>query len=109
MVYNVFCASAAVAAFRRAAHVYAYSIAVWNRECAHIKPKKAMRFTKCDVCTMANEALDAQRRKGGSGWLTDEMDTIRNHLRDHYEVSIGVAAFSCRGILVNVVDLGALL
>lgn len=56
---------------------------------------------------MANEALDAQRRKGGSGWLTAEMESIKNHLRDHYEVSKGVATFTRSGIFVTAVYLCA--
>lgn len=46
-----------------------------------------MRFTKCDVCTLANEALDVERRKGGAGWCTAEMELIKRHLHDHYDVS----------------------
>ncbi|CAM9584489.1 unnamed protein product [Ectocarpus fasciculatus] len=47
--------------------------------------KKAMRFTKCDVCTLANEALDVERKKGGVGTMTAAMETIKRHLLDHYE------------------------
>lgn len=77
-----------MAAFGRAPPSYAYFTFVWNRDCSHIKLKKAMRFTKCDVCTLANEALDVERRKGGMGWLTPEMEVIKRHLDDHYEVSL---------------------
>lgn len=45
-----------------------------------------MRFTKCDVCTLANEALDVERKKGGVGWLTPAMESVKQHLLDHYEV-----------------------
>lgn len=75
-----------MATFGRAPPTYVYFTFVWNRDCSHIKLKKAMRFTKCDICTLANEALDVERRKGGSGWLTPEMEVIKKHLDDHYEV-----------------------
>lgn len=88
MVYNLFCMSAPVAAFGRAPPVYQYFVHVWNRDCSNIKLKKHMRFTKCDICTVANEALDVQRRKGGMGWMTEEMANIKRTLDDHYEVSV---------------------
>lgn len=65
---------------------YQYFTDVWRKECPHIKLKKAMRFTKCDVCTLANEALDVERKKGGVGTMTAAMETIKRHLLDHYEV-----------------------
>lgn len=76
-----------MATFGRAPPAYSYFMWVWQHECSHIKLKKAMRFTKCEICTLANEALDVERRKGGCGWLNPEMETIKRHLRDHYEVS----------------------
>lgn len=90
MVYNMFCMSAVMASFCRAPPVYSYFINIWNRDCSNIKLKKAMRFTKCDVCTLANEALDVQRRKGGMGWMTEEMEKIKKHLEDHYEVHVSI-------------------
>lgn len=68
--------------------VYSYFTTVWDRECSHIKLKKCMRFTKCDVCVLANEALDVERKKGGFGWLTPAMQNIKQHLLDHYEVRV---------------------
>lgn len=88
MVYNLFCASEVMASFGRAPPAYSYFMTVWKRDCSHIKLKKAMRFTKCDICTLANEALDVERRKGGSAWLSPEMAIIKTHLNDHYEVSV---------------------
>ncbi len=87
MVYALFCASALMASFGREPPTYAYFAYVWARDCSHIKLKKAMRFTKCDICTLANEALDVERRKGGAGWLSAAMQIIKRHLLDHYEVS----------------------
>lgn len=65
---------------------YQYFCQVWREQCSHIKLKKAMRFTKCDVCTLANEALDVERKKGSVGWLTPAMESVIQHLLDHYEV-----------------------
>lgn len=45
-----------------------------------------MRFTKCDVCILATEALDQARRNGGGGWETAAMTTIKRTLEDHYRV-----------------------
>lgn len=79
-----------MAAFGREPPTYQYFVFVWNRDCSHIKLKKAMRFTKCDVCTLANEALDVERRKGGAGWCTEAMEIIKRHLVDHNEASYAV-------------------
>ncbi|CAN0386362.1 unnamed protein product [Pylaiella littoralis] len=85
MVYLLFCASASVESFHRVASAYAYFTRVWKRDCAHIKLKKTMRFTKRDVCTLAVEALDVERRRGGFGWLSEDMQKIKRHLLDHHE------------------------
>lgn len=73
----MFCASAVMATVDRAPPTYMYFTLVWSRDYNHIKVKKAMRFTKCDICTLANEVLDVERGKGGSGWLTREMEVIK--------------------------------
>lgn len=75
-----------MASFGREPPTYQYFASIWSRDCSHIKLKKAMRFTKCEVCTLANEALDVERRKGGAGWCNAEMQVIKRHLHDHYEV-----------------------
>lgn len=85
MVYNLFCASDVAQRLARIP-VYATFCAVWNAQCNHIKLKKAMRFTKCDICTLANEALDERRWKGGASWRTEEMDVILRNLKDRHEV-----------------------
>lgn len=88
MVHNLFCMSAAVASLCRAPPTYQYFCYVWNRDCSNIKLKRAMRFTKCDVCTACNEALDVERKKGGLGWMTEDMQKIKRTLEDHYEVTV---------------------
>lgn len=84
-VYELFAASVACNALV-AQCSYSYFVLMWNKHCPHIKLKKAMRFTKCDVCTLASEALDQARRQGGSGWESEAMTTIKRTLEDHYNV-----------------------
>ena len=53
---------------------------------------------------MANEALDARRRNGGSGWLTKEMEVIKKHLNDHYwgKCCIGVTSLTKSRIRIRI-------
>lgn len=46
----------------------------------HIKLKRAMRFTLCDVCVCTSEVLDQLRSNGGRGWKNGEIED------DHYMV-----------------------
>ena len=63
---------------------YEYFVSVWNAQCGHVKLKKSMRFTLCDVCVLAKEGLDKHRENGASPAL---MAPISTGLNDHYEVS----------------------
>lgn len=65
---------------------YPYFVHVWNKHCSHVHLKKTMRFTKCDTCTLATEALDKARAQGGAGWQSEAMSVIRQSLEDHYKV-----------------------
>lgn len=49
-----------------------------------------MCVCKCEVCTLANEALDIERQRGGLGWLSPAMAIIKKYLDDQYEVSVVV-------------------
>lgn len=86
MVYNIFMASTAVLVMGRAPPISAYFVEVWNKQCPRVKLKKILRFTKCDHCVLACESLDAERRKGGPGWLSPQMAVVKQNLDDHYEV-----------------------
>lgn len=86
-VYEIFLASAACHALA-AACSYSYFVLMWNKHCPSIRLKKAMRFTKCDTCVLASEALDQARRNGGGGWQTEAMTVIKRTLEDHYQVRL---------------------
>ena len=59
---------------------------MWNEHCPHVRLKKAMRFTKCDLCVLATEALDRARANGGHGWESQAMIVIKRKLEEHYRV-----------------------
>lgn len=100
-VYEVFLASLAFKALA-AGCSYSYFVLMWNLHCPQIRLKKTMRFTKCDICILATEALDEARRNGGGGWETAAMAIIKRTLEDHYRVRqlvvktvVVVLAFLC--------------
>ena len=70
---------------------YQTFVNVWKHSCSKIKLKASMRFTKCDCCVMAREALDRHRLSGTC--TSEEFATIKKGLDDHLEVS-GTGIFS---------------
>lgn len=76
---------------------YPYFVKTWNDRCSHVHLKRAMRFTKCDVCVLSTEALDRARQHGGDGWRSADMIFIERQLLDHYRVRV---LFSSRSTFV---------
>ena len=60
---------------------YQTFVKVWNRSCGKIKLKASMRFTKCDCCVMAREAIDRHRLSGTCN--SEEFATTKKGLDDH--------------------------
>lgn len=87
-VYRVFKESAACTALAGDDVSYTHFVSTWNKHCGHVKLKKAMRFTKCDVCVLSTEALDRARMHGGPGWRSEAMKVIEKQLEDHYRVRV---------------------
>ena len=84
-VYQIFFASVACQSLAGAVS-YSYFVRMWNEHCPHVRLKKAMRFTKCDLCVLATEALDRARANGGHGWESQAMIVIKRKLEEHYRV-----------------------
>lgn len=47
-----------------------------------------MRFTLCDFCVCASEALDRVHSNGGRGWKTAQMEVTKRGLDGHYKVPV---------------------
>ena len=101
MVYNTFCASRSVTSLGRAPPVYAYFTKIWKRDSPQIKLKKHMRFTKCDQCVLSTEALDVERRKGGHGYLSPDMQKIKITLSEHHKVNMARGVERVTGVSVR--------
>lgn len=67
--------------------MYMWFVPVWKKNYHHVKLKKAMRFTPCDVCVCASEAFDQVDSNNSRGWKPAEMEIIKLELDDHYKVS----------------------
>ena len=82
-VYQIFLASDACQSLAGAVS-YSYFVLMWTKHCPHVRLKKAMRFTRCDLCVLATEALDHARANGGHGWESQAMIVIKRKLEEHY-------------------------